>query len=215
PNLINFSVSANQLTGGIPTLDGLALQNFYVGANNLTGDVPAAPASLIAGGSSLCDNPLNHTPDPAWDAATGNSPWYANCSFTSTTTTLGSSLNPSVAGQGVTFTATVAGQSPFGSVTFADGSNVLCNAVTLTASQAACSTSSLAAGSHTITASYSGDGVNAPSSGQLTQAVNPAISFIPSGERAVLDAIYTQGNGPGWLNNSGWEGASGTECTWY
>src|SRR6185369_19004 len=132
PNLINFSVSANQLTGGIPTLDGLALQNFYVGANNLTGDVPAAPASLIAGGSSLCDNPLNHTPDPAWDAATGNSPWYANCSFTSTTTTLGSSLNPSVAGQGVTFTATVAGQSPFGSVTFADGSNVLCNAVTLT-----------------------------------------------------------------------------------
>src|SRR5438045_143310 len=38
-----------------------------------------------------------------------------------TTTTVGSSLNPSTFGQSVTFTATVAGASPTGTVTFQDG----------------------------------------------------------------------------------------------
>ena len=78
----------------------------------------------------------------------------------STTTTLTSSANPSVYGQSVTFTATVAAVSPgsgtpTGTVTFEDGGNVI-GTGTLSAGQATDSTSTLAVGSHTITAVYGG-----------------------------------------------------------
>src|SRR6185369_15784029 len=47
----------------------------------------------------------------------------------STTTALGSSANPSTFGQSVTFTATVTGQSPTGTVTFKDGATAICTNV--------------------------------------------------------------------------------------
>ena len=37
---------------------------------------------------------------------------------------------------------------------------------------------------------------------------------IPPSERTVLDALYTSTNGLKWLNNAGWNGAPGTECSW-
>jgi hypothetical protein len=43
----------------------------------------------------------------------------------------------------------------------------------------------------------------------------PAFAAIPPSERAVLQAIYANTNGGGWLNNTGWNGAPGTECLWY
>ena len=81
-NLSFFQVAGNQLTGSIPALTGLTnLQYFVVAGNQLTGNVPAvpSPSALVVGQSRLCPNYLNHTADPAWDAATGVSPWYANC----------------------------------------------------------------------------------------------------------------------------------------
>jgi hypothetical protein len=81
-NLQTFHVDFNQLTGTIPALTGLTnLQIFYVNNNRLTGNVPSVPSPNIlwAGWSSLCPNALNHTPDPAWDTATGVTPWYTNC----------------------------------------------------------------------------------------------------------------------------------------
>jgi Leucine-rich repeat (LRR) protein len=38
---------------------------------------------------------------------------------------------------------------------------------------------------------------------------------IPASERAVLQALYTSTNGAGWINSSNWNGAAGTECTWF
>ena len=92
-----------------------------------------------------------------------------------TTTAVTSSLNPSTVGQAVTFTATVtglAGSPPLtGSVTFTDGATTL-GTVTLSAGgQATLTTSALAFGPHTITASYSGDASHAASSATLTQTV--------------------------------------------
>ncbi len=81
-NIGAFDVSTNQLTGTIPALTGLAkLSYFYVNNNSLTGPVPAVPSpnSLVAGGSSLCPNNLDQTASSAWDAATGQTPWYARC----------------------------------------------------------------------------------------------------------------------------------------
>jgi hypothetical protein len=94
-----------------------------------------------------------------------------------TTTTLASSLNPSNHGQSVTFTATVHpafGGSPTGTVTFKDGSVALGSvAVNISTHQAAFTTSTLASGTHSITASYGGDGnFNPSTSAVLIQTVH-------------------------------------------
>ena len=75
-----FSVQKNQLTGGIPALPP-ALERIAVDQNQLTGPVPAAPATLTLPptGSLLCPNHLTPSPSPAWDAATGGTPWHATC----------------------------------------------------------------------------------------------------------------------------------------
>ena len=82
-NLAYFYAYNNQLSGPIPSLAGLTnLARFWVNNNQLSGNVPAVPAptnALVAGGSGLCPNYLNHTADAAWDAATGSTPWYAQC----------------------------------------------------------------------------------------------------------------------------------------
>jgi uncharacterized protein YhjY with autotransporter beta-barrel domain len=91
---------------------------------------------------------------------------------TATTTAVTSSLNPSVFGQSVTFTATVTGASgPTGSVTFSDGATTLGSA-TLSGGQATFTTTALAVGGHSVTAAYGGDANNLSSSGSLTQTVN-------------------------------------------
>ena len=100
---------------------------------------------------------------------TGNQP---------TTTTVTSSANPSLVGATVTFTAAVTASmgTPTGSVTFKDGSTVICNAVALSSGQAQCATSALAAGTHAITGEYSGGtGYNASNSSILSQVVRVSV----------------------------------------
>jgi hypothetical protein len=97
---------------------------------------------------------------------------------TPSTTTLTSSLNPATLGQPVTFTATVAGATnapvPTGSVNFLDGSTVLGSAALNGSAQASFKTSSLSAGSHSITAVYGADATYATStSAALNEVVNP------------------------------------------
>jgi Bacterial Ig-like domain (group 3)/Legume lectin domain len=80
----------------------------------------------------------------------------------STKTTVTSTPNPSTSGTTVTFTATVAvvppgGGTPGGTVNFTEGATTLASSVTLGAGVATFTTSSLAAGSHTITAAYNGE----------------------------------------------------------
>ncbi|MGA7340819.1 MAG: Ig-like domain repeat protein, partial [Terracidiphilus sp.] len=85
-----------------------------------------------------------------------------------TATTLTSSVNPSAAGQNVTFTATVAisgggGVTPTGSVTFLDGSTALATVPLATVgalTSAAYTTNALAIGVHPITAVYNGDAMD-------------------------------------------------------
>jgi hypothetical protein len=78
----------------------------------------------------------------------------------STTTTLTSSANSVLTGTSLTFTASVAPTAstltPTGSVIFKDGSTTL-STVALSGGKAMLSTSALAVGAHSITASYGGD----------------------------------------------------------
>jgi Bacterial Ig-like domain (group 3)/IPTL-CTERM motif len=93
-----------------------------------------------------------------------------------TTTAVVSSLNPSVVGQAVTFTATVTGTTPTGTVQFKDGAANLGAPVTLAGGTAAFTTSSLSAGTHSITAVYSGDADDASST---SPAVSQLVSVVP------------------------------------
>jgi hypothetical protein len=94
-----------------------------------------------------------------------------------TTTTLKSSLNPSIFGQPITLTATVIPASgtgtPTGSVTFKDGSTVI--GMKMLSGGVATLTSTLNAGTHSITAIYGGDSnYNGSTSSALSQRVNKA-----------------------------------------
>lgn len=130
-----------------------------------------------------------------------------NSSLTPTKTTLTSSLNPSVVGQAVTFTASVAsskGVPPNGeTITFYNGTTVLGTAP-LSGGAAALITSTLPAGIFMITASYPGDSNFAASvSPAVRQVVNSttksattttlASSLNPSiyGQKVTLTAAVT------------------------
>jgi pseudomonalisin len=84
------------------------------------------------------------------------------------------------AGQVVTLTATVTGNSPSGSVQFKDGGSNLVSAVALSGNTAILSTTGLSAvGSHTITAEYSGDASNiASASSGVVVSVTRAVSSL-------------------------------------
>jgi hypothetical protein len=95
-----------------------------------------------------------------------------------TTTALAAAPNPSLAGQSVTFTATVTGSGATGTVAFMEGTTTL-GTGPLSSGTAVFSTSALAVGSHTINAVYGGDASFAGStSPPLTQTVNLTLSLL-------------------------------------
>jgi len=122
-----------------------------------------------------------------------------------TLTVLGSSQNPSVPGQSVTFTATVTSNpgplTPTGTVTFLDGVAQLGVPVTLNGSgQAVLTTSSLSAGPHSISANYASDNASTfqnSVSNTVTQSVNVFVSGSITGltgSGLVLRLTYGTGN---------------------
>ena len=125
-----------------------------------------------------------------------------------TETTLISSVSPSVFGQSVTFTAGVtSGGSPVtsGSVVFKDGDLVLSSVNLNSSGQASFTTSSLSAGTHTITAVFSGSGLLGVSSASLLQTVDGSSTTVmvtsdinPSGfnQSVTFTATVTGANGP-------------------
>ena len=159
--------------------------------------------------------------------------WTSSGGAAATTTTLASSTNPSTAGASVTFTATVTGIAPTGNVNFTNGGVSItgCSAVALTGSgntrTAACSTSTLAAGTRSIVANYGGDAGNvASASAALSQVVNGGaqINVALAGNGGVASASSTYAaagysfpvasvnngdrTGLGWGSGGGWNDAT-------
>jgi hypothetical protein len=119
-----------------------------------------------------------------------------------TTTTLTSSGSPVSAGSNVTFTATVAGSAPTGTVNFTDGGTTIagCGAVALSGTgnsrTATCSTSSLAAGVHIIGVAYGGNAGNLPStSSPLSQVIGAMfgtnVALASAGAVASASSTYS------------------------
>jgi hypothetical protein len=161
-------------TGTVTFLDGGA----SIGSGTLSGgSATFATSSLSVATHTIT---VNYGGDANFTTSTSaNLLQTVNTAGTPTFTFVNSSINPSVSGQSVTFTAFI--RAPFagpnlGTVQFLiDGVNfgspVPVSLGNFSATSGA--TSTLAIGTHTITANYSGvAGTFAPSTGSLTQTVN-------------------------------------------
>src|SRR5208283_1577585 len=143
-------------------------------------------------------------PAPA-DCGSGSVGVLINNFIASTTTKVMSSLNPSVLGQSVTFTATVGWQYGFvptgEMVNFSSGTSFLGSAPLNSSGLAVFTTSTLPGGTHTIKAAYVGDAYFNPSSSSVSQVVEPyststTVSSNPSpssnyGEPVTLMAVVS------------------------
>jgi hypothetical protein len=164
------TVGSFTATGTVTFLDGTTT----LGTGTLSSGTATFTTSTLTGGTHSI------TAVYAGDTnfATSTSPVFTQTVSVSTTTTLVSSVNPSTLGQAVTFTATVTPTSgtgtPTGMVTFLDGTTTL-GSGTLSSGKATFTTSTLALGTHAITASYSGDtSFGSSTSTVLSQTVNKA-----------------------------------------
>jgi len=168
------TVSANSPGSGTPT----GTITFYSGSTQLgTGTISGGTASLTVSPQLSVGN---HTIKASYGGDTNFKTSAGTLTQTvnqdSTTTSVVSSVNPSVYGQSVTFTATVAANAPgsgtpAGSVTFKNGSTTL-GTVTLSGGTASNSTARLATGLDTITATYKGSSSFITSSASLNQTVS-------------------------------------------
>jgi hypothetical protein len=145
------------------------------------------PTSYVAGFGSLAIAVGDYNGDGAPDLAVANSNDGTVTILLNTGGTfmnLASSLNPAFYGQSVKFTASVApslpaATVPTGTVTFKDGSTTLGSGALTSGTATFTTITPLTAGSHPITASYSGDSNFAPRvSAPLPQTVNPASTAI-------------------------------------
>ncbi len=142
--------------GGIP--DGTVV--FKVGSTvlgtvALTNGVATLNTTALPGGKDSVN--AMYSGSSGFEASSGS--YIVTVGLEKTTTTLTPSANPSQLGKSVTFTATIAGPSgggtPTGTVTFTEGSTLLCS-VNLSHGSAKCSIDALTKGKHGIKAVYPG-----------------------------------------------------------
>jgi large repetitive protein len=170
---VTFTATVTSRFGAIP--DGEMVMfttgNMLLGSVALSGGKAACTTSAIPGGTHVVK--AIYAGDSTFASSTGTLTQVVD--KYATTTALVSSLNPSVHGQEVTFTATVSssGPAPTGNVRFRDGTTTL-GSVALSGNEASLTRSTLAAGSHSIVAEYVGNGASATStSTAVNQVVNP------------------------------------------
>jgi hypothetical protein len=210
-NKPNTSVSVALTAGVNPSLVGDALTFtanvtpnsatgtvvFFDGNNPISGDV-----TLVGGTASFTTSQLSfgihsitaqYSGDAAFNGSTSaafaqtvNNP-KAN-SATSVSLTAGT--NPSVYGDSLTFTANVTPASATGTVVFFDGSTPISSNLTLSTGTATLTIPALGAGTHSITAQYSGDAsINPSTSAAGLQTVNKANTAITLVQAEDIDGL--------------------------
>ena len=173
-----ITASPNPSVAGQPVTFTITVSAAAPGAGTPTGTVtltgPSGPIALAS--NTLVNGKATYTMSPAAAGSlaftagySGDANFQASTSPSltqvvnraATTTTVTANPNPSAFGQSVTLTATVAAQppgasAPTGAVTFMEGTTTL-GSGPLAGGTATFSTSSLAPGSHNVTAVYAGD----------------------------------------------------------
>ncbi len=162
--------------------------------------------------SAFCVMGIEFAPTQVNDDDHGSVTWVSNApnvtpvdaldskvlSVEPTVLAISSSLNPGVLGQPVTLTGSVAltstgkGAGLTGTVTFSEGSTPLCSPQNIDATgNATCLVSTLSLGSHTFTATYSGDASDAAAtSAPYTEIIKqqPALALAVSTSPAIVNS---------------------------
>ncbi len=168
---------------------------------NFVGD-GAALATHISGGAN---------PDLILGRVVLINKGVSTSTLTPTTTALAASATSITAGQNVTFTATVSASStPSGTVTFMDGTTALGTGTLNSSGVATYSTTSLAVGSHSITAAYGGNStfaastsaatvvtVTAPALAATTTTLTASATSVTSGTSVTFNATVAPASGTG------------------
>jgi beta-lactam-binding protein with PASTA domain len=187
---VNFTAT---VTGNSPT----GTVQFMDGTTSLQSPVP-----LTAGTASLTLATLSVGAHSITSVYSGDSANSGSSSVAlnevinraNTSTTIASSPNAARTGQSVTFSAAVTGLNPTGTVQFLDGSSALVSPVTLNSGAASITVSTLSTGTHSITAAYSGDSSNAPSSSAILSEVISAPTLVVT-PPASISVPATQASG--------------------
>ena len=193
--ILSFSATNSLGTGAINIATGAKVNLGYSRnatapkvAGLILGGVVKAPGTYGSSSSSATFK------DDTWFSGTGK---LQVLTASSTALALTGGASPAAPGVSLTFTATVTGSSPTGSVSFYDGTTLLATA-TLSSAQASFTTTTLASGSRSITARYAGNTANAPSASSalaieiLPQA--PTI-FTPGASAHAVSLAWTQPDG--------------------
>lgn len=167
---LTASITGSSPTGSVQFMDNASAIGSPVGLN---GNLAILSTNVLAVGSHNIT--AVYSGDAANSAST-SSGVLINVTTAISSISLASSKPTSAPGESVTFTATLSGQSPGGTVQFMDGSTSLGSAP-LNAGIASLSTAALSAGSHSITAIYAGDANNGASvSPAITQTVTGVVA---------------------------------------
>lgn len=167
PAMITATVAPTSATGAIQFLDGATV----LGSATLSAGVASLSTSVLTAGP--------HTVTASYPGDALDLPASASINVTvKNAAALILALSPAapITGQSATISATVSPASATGTVQFQDGATVLGTA-TLSGGVASISTSALTAGSHTLTANYQGDALNAVASGTLPATVKNAATI--------------------------------------
>jgi sugar lactone lactonase YvrE len=193
-------------TSGSPVLLGTTVT--FTATVTGTGASPAGPVTFSSDGKTIGSSALNaqgqaslttaslgagsHAIVASYggsaDEAAASSAPVTELVQVKTNIVLTSSVNPVLASTPIQFTAqvtSVGGIAPTGTVTLLDGTRAVGTVQVGVNGSATFTLSTLAAGTHTLTASYSGDGVSLPSvSSALTELINAIATKLNLGASA-------------------------------
>jgi hypothetical protein len=227
----NTSVGVSLAAGSNPAIFGDSLTftatvapasatgtvTFFDGANVISGELPLAGGSASLTISSLSIGTHSITAQYSGDTgfnASSSAPLLETVNSPKPTPVvslvLSAGANPSVFGDALTFTASVAPASATGTVVFFDGAVAISGNLPLNSGTVSFSTALLTGGTHTITAQYSGDSTfNGAVSPALIQTVNKVPTEVDL-ELSLGTTAFTSGTPLTFIANIKPDAVSGT-----
>jgi hypothetical protein len=187
---ITFTATVAGVPSGTPTSGTVTFDNGSTAIDctnsggqtvNSSGVATCQTASLPVGDAEIS---ATYSGNSNFGGSTSSSLEQVVAADGTTITITTASHNPSTFGESVTYTATVAANTPgsgtpTGTVGFVDGSTTLCSAATLSSGTATCTSSATPAGSTSVVATYNGStDFTTSTSTNFAQTVNPASTTI-------------------------------------
>lgn len=188
---VTFTATIAASSGSVPT----GTMTFMAGSTQL-GSVSVTSNTVTFSTSSLTAGAYSVTAKYSGDSSNGSSSSSVVLLTVSAVGTAASSVNMTfspaapIVGNAITLNATVTGKgaAPTGSVYFLDGSNVVGSAQVGSGGAASTTTTSLAVGTHSLTAFYTGDANYSSSTSSVDSA---QVYSVPQGDYTLSSSVNT------------------------